>query len=431
MLNTRMLGRLLWLEFRGGWLSVAIAAITPWAAFAAAPILPDGLAHVAAFIGLICSPVAILLWAAAKGARRKDENRLPLAHLPLNRLAESLVVIVLPVIVSALAGAWWQSHVSGSGLFPIPNAHHASVVYFGALYMAFAFATCYLLSAAIGGWAGAAAAVVLVILAVQWNVDAFDMRALPELTWDSFIVRDAIGVALALALFLFLSRIGRLRIGQVTSVALLTAVVLGPPLQFLFLCRSQHLNGYARVVCTQPVYSSDRSMVMMPVPAACGTTIHFIDRAAGWSLTKTFDEDVRPIACDSAGHGYVAQQLRGSDVCLIACDANRCKQVALMPAGDSALRPSDNGDPPVGSVSPDGRYLAFSLMTLNGKGTDVWVTNLRTGDSWVAIANEWRVPRHTSWSRDRLVISGAEGIWSVDLRAMRTAPLRIRDGNGG
>ena len=415
-----MVGRLLWKEFREGWLVLLIAAIAPWAMFSVALITQDrDLQQAFEVAGGLCSPSAIMLWAASKGVRRKDEGKLPLAHLPANPIIERLISLVIPLALSALAGAWLGA-VAAS-----PSSTTAEYMRFGALYMFAAFAGCYLISAAISTWAGIAAGIVWAMVGMSWIGDVCDGGSLSQ-DMKSFVLRSAIGLAVCLVLFLLLAYKKRLRIAQVSSISLLIVVMLGPLVYNYFKIIPQpeaHRHSY-------PMLSNDRSLLMYyPARAILPdkTTIGFTNNITGLSSTEVFDRVALPIVFDNRGYGYIAQQIPKSGyVRIIAWNGKQKREVARMPAEENAMDMSRfYYEREADSARPDGRYLMVKLRSYGGRGLDIWIVNLRTGDAWIAFPNVAAVmSRRATWFGNKLALSGRDDIWTVDLLTMKTGALR-------
>ncbi len=157
MRTTQVLGRLLWKEMRESWIVVAIVALVPPAAFAFARTLGTDQQAVLQFIGATSSPAAIMLWAALKGERLRSEGKLPLAHIPIHPILERTVSLGLPIVISALAGAWLSVACRRYDVYQVTRADALTTAGLFALFNAFAFAACCMLSAAVSTWTGIAA----------------------------------------------------------------------------------------------------------------------------------------------------------------------------------------------------------------------------------------------------------------------------------
>ena len=85
----------------------------------------------------------------------------------------------------------------------------------------------------------------------------------------------------------------------------------------------------------------------------------------------------------------------------------------------------------VGSIRPDGDYAVLTLHSPVSDGADLWIVNLRTGDSWVAFPNSyWSLDRVT-WLGDKLVFPDGELISTVDLLTKKTGALNVPALDGG
>ena len=125
----------------------------------------------------------------------------------------------------------------------------------------------------------------------------------------------------------------------------------------------------------------------------------------------------------------LAQQLLGEDsIRILRWDmrANTVRQAALAPAGKNALFRGPSFFP--SSVSPDGRYALVGLRSLTGSGGDLWLVNLRSGESVVAYPGRDGYVFNTQevdWRGDRAVLSGqGEGMY-IDLKLGSGVPIKI------
>lgn len=414
-----MIGRLLWKEFREGWLVLLIAAIAPWALFSVAKNAHPRELQTAFLIGgWFCSPAAIMLWAASKGSRSRDEGRLPLAHLPANPIIARIVSLVIPLAFSALAGVWLVV------VCKPPVAFKEMHMGFGALYMAVAFAGCYFVSAALSVWAGVAAGVAWAVAEIGW-IQSIYRGTMIDISLKSFASRSIVGLAVCFVLFFLLAHRRLLRIAQVSSISLLIVVVFGP-MVYNYYRSAEQTEAVDR---SYLVYSADRSLLMSSGHRAESpgkTTVQFTNNITGLSPTLVLGGEVRPIAFGERGTLYVAQQTSKSGrVHVIAWDGNQKREVARMPAREHAIGSTTiNYVEALGSASPDGRYLMVQIGTYGGKGIDTWIVNLRTGAAWIAAPNIDASPRRASWFADKLALSGRNRILTIDLRTMEMSSLR-------
>lgn len=417
-----MVSRLLWKEFREDWLAAAIAFIAPWALFNAAKIVPDSQKEVIRAIAWICVPIAVILWAASKGGGGNDEGKRPLAYLPANSIIELVVSLVVPMAISAFAGAWL-------GLVcDVPGSRRADIVSFGMLYMTIGFAGGYLISAAISAWAGIAAGIVWVMVGCSFVDELFMGRLFSNPKMLPFMLRLDIGFAVCLALFLLLVHKKRFLIARVSSLFLLALILFGPPIYNYYKSSSGRVALNHNV---ESIHSADWSLLIYDPTGdthySGRRTLRFVNYITRQSSATVFDGEAHPIAFDKHGYGYVAQQIPKSGfVRIIAWGSNQKKDVARVPAPENAMDDWLHYYESIkaGSASPDGRYLMVTLRSYGGGGVDIWIVNLRTGDTWIAFPNVIAMSRNVSWFDNTLALSGRDNIWTVDLLTGKTGTLR-------
>jgi hypothetical protein len=428
MRTIRMLGRLLWKEAREGWLVVAIVALVPPAAFAVAKMLQPDQKAMLQFVGAICSPAAIMLWAALKGERLRNEGKLPLAHLSVNPILERMVSLGLPILISALAGAWLAALCRKHGIYHVTSTDAFTVAGLFALYGVFAFAACCLLSAAVSTWTGIAAGLGWLV------VGMFCLSNFPG--GVPGFRRDMTGVSLAsvvsLALFLGLSHKRRFRFAWAPPIALLAIAVLAP-----VVCDQLKPSALRQASYGATVMSRDGAYAAgQPSFARGRSTIFYTNKRAGTQSLKCFDGLATPVALDDRGGVFLLQSLDNRRLRVLEWDGKRdgrqTRQIADIPGSRTLLDRSGRYWAPFGSVSPDRRYLLFTTGSLLGGGTDCWIVNLRLGQAWIAIPNQRGGISQVTWLGDRVALSPR---WSrlrmVDLRTRSTHAMRIPTGTEG
>lgn len=447
-----MVGRLLWKEFREGWLVVLIAVALPPATLRLSMRMPFPMSSDATdlirYSGVIGSYAALMLWAIRKGSRRRDEGKTPLAHVPVNPIFEKAISILIPLAISALIGVWVGAHVPiegrSGGYVPkspvvaamLLRETQETAMRFSSLYASSAVAGCYLMSAAISAWAGLLAGFVWTIVGLSWVTTLQQMSFDARHYWMAFVSRTAAGAVLCLALFI-LPRGRQLRASRIIAVALLAAIMFGPMAYDQFIAPDQ--SAYYGDI----VYSADRSLVLdSSVENAIGSkhtekivastsVVSLTDRRTGRSVTRDFRGAVYLIGFDNAGYAYLVRQGIGSSRAgIIRWKGRSATLLATIPAAKGTVLRSTSW-PGSGSISPDRRYLAFRLRCGLGDGMDVWIVNLRTGVGWVAFPNGWTDLGLARWLGSRLVLPGYYGISTVDLVTRRTGTLSIPGQDGG
>lgn len=433
MLST--LGRLLWKEFREGWLVVLVSVVAPVFSLRilTSESIPDTQRSIVFVIGMMVTPVVVMLWAIRKGGQRRQEGKAPLVHLPVHCLIDWSVSILLPLAISVLIGFWVGGHLPSDGPHALKPEIHQTGVRLAMLYVPAAFVGCYVISAAISAWAGLLAGFAWTIFGLAWMPRFWQINGSQSASQSltDFLSRTALGAALCLALFLLLSHKKRVRVGRFASMILLAAIIFVPIIRDLINPTGSAYPQY----WDAKAYSSDRSLLMRQqrptVRGKVDTDIEMTNYASGWSSTRTFKGYACPIAFDSTGCGYVAQQDPKSRwVRVFAWNRSEIKEIARIPARAGAVRYRAATES-WGSVSPDRRYMAFAIGSRMGLGVDMWVVNLRNGDSWIVLPNTYGPDMHVSWQTNRLVLPGRDEIRAVNLRTKVTGKLRIPGEDGG
>lgn len=433
-----MVGRLLWKELREGWLVLLIAAL---GSLSVVWLYSSYGVAAASTIGMACSPAALLLWASTKGGRLWDEGKLPLAHVPLNRVLLWSVAIGTPTVFAALIGAlhgWLAATYHFLGRMP---ANAGSAAGSMAMLFATAFVLVYLVAAAASSWIGRLVGLFSVIYISVWTNQVregirVDLTRV-DLT-DPFFHRLALIVASSLALFLVFQYLKRVKLARALSMVLLVGWLFGPPVY--------HYARYGLQGETpsywDTVYSADRSLVMSQISEErAAPVISLTNRNEGWSVTRTFRAVARPVAFDNSGRACIVEQTpKSSLVRLIAMTRTSARVVARIPVTGFAIRwrqSEPGGDPDipglraVSSISPDGRYMLLGLGAWGSSvqyGTDLWIVNLRTGESWIAVINVRGTPGNAAWLNGRLMVPVDNEICAVDLLTKQARAIPVEDG---
>lgn len=418
-----MVGRLLWKELRESWLFVLIAFASP---------MGSGTDQFIRYAGALVSTAVVMLWGIRKGSGRREEGKLPLAHLPTSPLLEKAISILIPLAISVLIGVWVAKHlpIHLGGYEPRSPAIAAAMlrdaqatsIRFGALYLPAAFAGCYLISAAVSTWAGLLAGFVWGVVGLAWMSSLgyiIDRPALPA--WNNLLLRIAAGAVLCLALFLHIRK-KRLRFAQVASIGLLTVIGFAPLAYDAFVAPDRH-EPYDSTIS-----SSDGSMVLV-VTDSQDTSL--TDKRTGLSVQRRFSGDLLPIGFDRARRAYMVwQRPDSSRADLVRWNGHETKVVAVIPVSGGTVG-GYGGYARVGSIRPDGNHAVFALHSTVGDGSDMWIVNLRTGDSWVAFANSyWSLDRVT-WLEDKLMFPDGRLISTIDLLTKKTGTLNVPGLDGG
>jgi hypothetical protein len=437
-----MVGRLLWKEFREGWVvlvsAFAVPAVMSWLRSAVPFRMTNETADLFGYAGVLISTFVVMLWAIRKGALRRDEGKIPLAHIPANPWVEHAISVLLPLAIAFFVGTWAGGYVPNHAAAKHYQDAGATAAAFAAVYVPAAFASCYLIAAAVSTWAALLAAFVWALVGLDWMVSISTYRFYPDASHAMavFLFCTVAGATAGLIVFLLLRRRWP-RFGRAVPLALLAVMMFGPMAYEQFIAPDQS-SYYGDIV-----YSADRSLVLdssvenaigskhVEKTAASASVVSLTDRRTGRSVTRDFRGAVYLIGFDNAGYAYLVQQGIGSGRAgIIRWKGDTTALLATIPATKGAVLRSTDW-PGYGSISPDRRYLAFRLRSGLGRGMDVWIVNLRTGVGWVAFPNGWTDLGLARWLGSRLVLPGYYGISTVDLRTGKTGTLSVPGQDGG
>lgn len=444
--------RLLWKEFREGWLVAVVLFVVPvvLACFTGSPY--GEVLVVLATMGMV---VVVVAWAAVKAGGENTAREFAPTHLPLRGVREWIPAFLAPCVITTLAGVWlgvWYAKASGR-----PAIWESAALWASAL--AGLFALGYLLSRTFSLWLSIAVGVVLgivlsgVIPATLDQINNPSMRQWQAEQYAHFrpfaraLALSAAAPALgSLALALLPRRLPR-RTTKAVALGLAVAIIAAANLGSVIgaISRSRHttewqtiwepytsVDGSVRVVLAGPAGPSGK-----PGAGSRESRIRLLwsrvllrcnDFRSGVSLSREFRSNVTVIGVGGGGV-ILAQQLPGEgSIRILRWDvrANTVRQAALAPAGKNALLRGRYFFP--SSVSPDGRYAFVGVRSLTGSGGDLWLVNLRSGRSVVAYPGRDGYQFNTQevdWRGDRAVLSGqGEGMY-VDLKHGRGVPIKI------
>lgn len=424
-----MVGRLLWKELRESWLFVLIAAIAPPAMlwFSGANPFPTSKAasDVINYAGVLCSSVVVMVWAIRKGSRRREEGKSPLAHLPANRFFEQAVSVLLPLVISALIGAWAGNHVPIQ-YYQNPALRiqaHDTAIDFGILYLIAGFAGCYLLAAALSMWMGLLCGFVWSVVGLNWMTRSDYLIANSYFAEGagSLLVRTALASMACLWLYLMLRRKSA-RIARIAPIGLLAAVVFVP------IIYGQFFDPHVSERYGDNLRSSDRSLELM---VSKDNVLAWRDMRSDTYVELPSHGDVGLIAFDDARCAYVVRQAKGSDRAeIVRWDGVTVVPLATIAVPEGAIRRSTGWLNCRGSVSPDRQYLSCGIRSSLGQGTDLWIVDLRSGLGWIAFPITYP-PARATWLGRRAVFSFYDRLRTVDLVTMKTGDLHIPGKDGG
>lgn len=420
MRSISMISRLLWKELREGWLVVMIAAIAPPLIFKVASQQGPETKQVLQFMVSICSLASIVIWAVLKGERLRNEEKLPLAHLPANVILERMVSLGLPLIISAFAGAWFgRTFAVYAARGPVEHYAVAAAAMF-ALWGALAFAACCLISATISSWASIAVGIAWIIVGMGMRESIPSIRYIGQGPWD-YMIRSCVTSIACLALFLVLSHKRRLRFAWAPPLVLLAAIMLGPLVVELIHSSQEHRAHYVTslissdgaVQAGQIIYSQGRS------------TLLYTNRMTMNTVRKSFDGMTIPIAVDNRGFAYLVQCTKRRNLHVISWDGRNSRRIADIPGRRDLLEWSYSRWR-FSSISPDRRYVLFSTGSQLGRGSDLWVVDVSAREAWIVVPNQLDVVERASWLGNRVALSGrSPRIQIADLHTRKTSVLRI------
>lgn len=436
MRTIRMLGRLLWKESREGWIVVAIACLLPPCAFALARHFRAGpgggvayrpeLEAIVQFVATVCSLGAIMLWGVLKGERLRNQEKLPLAHVPASVVLERAVLLGLPLIISVLAGAWFGRCCAAYGAYNALKQDTAAAAGMFAAYGAFAFAACCLLSASVSSWAA-------VVLGIPWTLFGVVMamgihNVQSDLGFTRYLARITICAVGCLLLFLILSYKRRCRFAWAPPLIILILAVLWP-----LTTRLVDIAHAAAPYSGNDVTSSDGAIQAGQVSFSHNKSVlTYLNRVSGRVATVSFDGITTPVAADNSGLVYLVQYTKGRNLRAIAWDGKTLRRIANIPGDKHLLDRAASPWPEFNSVSPDRRYVLFSLRSAISGGADVWIVDASYRKAWIVAPNQWFSVAKASWMGNRVGLSGNfPRIQIADLRTRKLAIMQVPGREGG
>lgn len=449
--------RLLWKEFREGWLVALVLFAVPGAlacftgsryALGVGPL---------AFLATVGLAVLVVAWAAAKAGGENTAREFAPTHLPIRGIREWFPAFLAPCVIAALAGVWlgvWYAKVLGW-----PTIWESVALWTSA--MAGLFAAGYFLSRTFSIWLSIAVGVVLGMALssiIQYNLlqlndpQGREWQAAHDAAFRLLARTLALSATApvlgSLSLALLPRRLPR-RTTKTVALGLALAIIAAVNLGSFTGASSGSRRTTDWQIIWQPYTSVDGSVRVVldgpagpsgkPGAASRQSSVRLLwsrvllrcdDLRSGVSLSREFSSNITVIG---VGGDFVilAQQFPGEDsIRILRWDtrANTVRQaaLALAPAGKNALFSGRCFFP--SSVSPDGRYALVGLRSLTGSGGDLWLVNLRSGESVVAYPGRDGYEFNTQevdWRGDRAVLSGdGEGMY-VDMKLGRGIPIKI------
>ena len=451
MVALRVWKRLLWKEFREGWLFVCLSVLLPAVTIpAAAAKLPASLdpswVGVQRFvsINMLISMIATIgvLSVAVWGARNRPQSRSFADNLPIDTRTTWVSTFLAPLIVAASVGA--VTGVCVSSTIRWTHMPLLSLVWAG-LY-AGCFASAYLVTSAGNTWlglvAGAAFALAFTGNLIPDHWQTWREQSKEFLSAASFCAAVASG-ALAgnVMLGLYRRNAGLLK-PRAIALGLAVLIPVGFSVVDAMISPAEPDENVGDVTDFIPSVSLTQMLSTYRAKSDM-MKVEFRDTRLDLKINRNFPYPTRALGFTSATHVYLMQQPeRASTVSILIWNpvANTVRTVASIPAGRHALTRSSlswiSAAPMLaglnrgGFVSPSGRYVVAVLPSAGGAGQDLWVTDLREGSSKLILVNRFFGAREAAWPVGRAVISGYGNAVEVNLAAKSARIIEIPASDG-
>ena len=434
--------RLLWKEWRQSrCVSIALVAVPPLA-FLSASQTQSWLKFLSLALAAFGAPLLTAVWAGGKANRAAPAAEFAQAHLPVRPLAGWYASFLVPLLVTALCGAWYGvcSEAFSSWHYknfpptysevPVDWGYFAPTepAVMGAVFLASCFAACYvvamrtsLLPAVLVG--------VLLTLRIGWNFWGPSLAS-----WESlWLFRSLLPIAGAMASFGFAVLGGKKsrRGVRIAVLCLAAGLVLLAVLRELAteLDSIERLRSAEARVCAAE--APDGSF-LLETSHRDGLADHIMfelrDRRSGRTRERAFERNTCVIDVRERRYVYLAQQLRGQPrVKILVWDSvtHAAGPLASLPAGRNAL-PGKAFWRCSGHASPKGDYLVLALPTASGSDqSDLWLVDLRSGRSALVLPDQLFAKERASWGEGQVILSGHRRAVVVDLEARRARFLAI------
>lgn len=447
--------RLLWKEFREGWLPMLAAVVVPLMLFPAASMFPR-LSSVRNYLILVVEIIPLLAVAlyATKKADLMDRRASMATALPVESRLNWLVSFLIPTAVMAAVGAMYGAMSLVPALRELHGwmfrgtASDAQTAMFFTVFVARAmcawgllfagcFASCYLLSSATSSWAGMAVGVAWVIYGVgvvsmtssvggqnvaQWLWDT--QRTMGELITHNAALLSA--AVLGCALFAALANRALMRKRQILSFGAALAMLLGVESPAIIAeVRHSREAGTGWSYSGPYTSSTDGAFVVnaarnSQTPGEAGIVCN--DLRTERTITKVFKTPI-VIVCAKGPDVYLARPAGHGRGCEILIWNTRTNVVE--PAAAISLDATNRFG--FACASPDGRYLLIDFASKLGMGRDLWIVDIDKHRGRMIWPNSYYRMDDVAWSSDRLYVPAEDQYVRIDLTSMKARYWKTED----
>lgn len=419
--------RLLWKEYREGRWVVLIALAAPALCFpmAARYDFDSWQRGLFALPGAAGVHLAIALWAAGRGAGKREGSEFARSHLPVNAFAEWAASFLVPVLVTGALG-WWFGFWSGK---VVQSYRAVSTTQAGAVDLMTTYAICYLMSAIISSWAAIMFAAFRVAAGTLINV--WNLSPMTEADVVGFVGRTMLGALAGSLVFTALVQKKSLAFRQAVSLLLMLVIVFAPAIGNLdvsFLIPKPGDYSY---------YGGSLLSDAMAVSAyeRGASRDHMLFRCVNHRADTMFERGfpARSRLVDIVGERWVyliSQASSHGPVRVLEWDSvtNQVRDRARVPWQAIKIDYSS-----FKHVSPDRRHMLIVLESTIGSefmdSEDLWLVDLQSGRSEIVLPcqDELHI-EEAVFLRDRAIITRSRQL-VIDYRTFRATPLCIQRGD--
>ncbi len=425
--------RLLWKEYREDRWPLFIALLTMTALYTLARAYvgrPGATGQVLLVLASGSVHLAIAVWGATKGDSKRGSTQFEFTHLPTSPLLEWTASVGVPTLAAALLGllyGWLYQHATGRyGLIPMPVL--------GALDLGLTYAVCYFMAALVSLWAGVLIGMAQIMggtLIPVWQTE-MPMDAYTFLLAARTLAASLVGALILAWLCRKASPLAQKGAALGAAVLILYGpiVVQGLP-EWVRHAQRPRSDAAAPTSYGPHSYRTPDFAVRVeedyPQSKAGHIKLKVTDYGRDVELSRTFRQDIRIIGALRDGRVFLAQQTPGSrTVSVVVWDyaAGRTSTPARFTTRAGAL--VDGGDDwsRARAVSPGGRYVLLEMGGLIGTSADLWIVDLRTGRSNVALlAGFSPAPPSLAWTSDSVLLDNGIRPMQIDLRTLRGSAL--------
>ena len=422
--------RLLWKEFKEGYLIVLMLIVIPPIVFPIVKANHHSRREIWQIFGWIIAlglPLLVVLWAAVKAGRQRNGSEFVRSHLPIGAVDGWIASVVPPLIISAIAGVWYAGWTEE---FIIGLGRNPNFAYNCGLYFSTCFVVAYVFSLVLSMLPAILVGLFCTFMGMAFVSSTSTSAEAAE--FAAFFMRALIGATVCSLLFSALLNRIKLIANQVMCLGLLAVIVFAPfAVQKLFGPRQADFQEYQY---DRSIQTSDGSIVVnaFAYSKAKNVTVVYRDFRNVSSISRTFKRNIEMIDIQDRRYVYLVQQAKGEKyVRLISWDTktNSLQKVCTIPAGRNALfdslRLSDyfSDEELAGKTHPDSHYLILALASGMGSGTDIWVIDLYKRKGVVVLPNVYPIRKLVRWDNHQALLLGCFDTARVDLKTMSASKV--------